>query len=337
MKKFLSLFLLLLLFSKGTGFAQDVKETDSTSASTGLFLNERESSDSDPAGKKGKDVFNERKKFNQLTKPTVRISKIKIREDVVFKLQTAMGYVSAIQLPETALKVFVGDQGLFKVGVYEKEVLIKPITDYEEAKTNLTIVMKSGRLTFEVSVGSPETADFILDFRDQEDDAFIGNEIKVKVDEKSEEIKKTYEEKEKKLDEKVEQLSKKKITEALSEGTKTLELKTHSENGDIRLNLLSIAKVSGKNYLRFSIQNSSDQPFQVSKVVLGLEAKEKGNSFIEIPTELQLENTVPGSGYVYGVLEYEGRKLKEGQKPVLLLFGDDGRTSLKVKKFKWLE
>ena len=112
----------------------------------------------------------ERQTFNKLRRSTRNIYKVTMRSGVAYRLQTALGYVSTIDLPEPALKVFVGDQDLFKVEVYERQVLVKPLTDDAEARTNIIIITESGRLAFDVSTGVPETADFVLDYRLPKDD-----------------------------------------------------------------------------------------------------------------------------------------------------------------------
>ncbi len=104
MKKIFSIFILIVLLSHSIVRAQEA----------GMSLDEKEIENAHT-------VYEKRKLFNQKTMPTERISRVKMRKDVVYKLQTALGYVSAIELPEPALKVFVGDQDLFKVGVYENE------------------------------------------------------------------------------------------------------------------------------------------------------------------------------------------------------------------------
>ena len=119
-------------------------------------------------------VLKDRQDFNKLRLSSRNIYKVTMRSGVVYKLQTAIGYVSTIDLPEKALKVFIGDQELFKVGVYETQVILKPVSDEKDARTNLVIVTASGRLAFDVSVGAPDTADFVLDFRlPQEDETLV--------------------------------------------------------------------------------------------------------------------------------------------------------------------
>ncbi|MBI3312663.1 MAG: hypothetical protein HYZ83_00320, partial [Candidatus Omnitrophica bacterium] len=58
------------------------------------------------------DSLKERQHFNKLKRTTRNIYKVTMRSTVAFRLQTALGYVSTIDLPEKALKVFVGDQEL---------------------------------------------------------------------------------------------------------------------------------------------------------------------------------------------------------------------------------
>ena len=152
-----------------------------------------------------------RAKFNKLSRNTPQIYKATMRSNVVYRLQTALGYVSTLDLPEPALKVFVGDQELFKVGVYEREVLIKPITDDPDARTNLTVMTQSGRLTFDVTVGPANTADFVIDFRLPQDDVLVENAFEKALQEKKMVIKTEYEEKEKKLEEKAKTLANTKL------------------------------------------------------------------------------------------------------------------------------
>ena len=55
----------------------------------------------------------ERQTFNKLRRSTKNIYKVTMRSGVAYRLQTALGYVSTIDLPEPALKVFVGGPGPF--------------------------------------------------------------------------------------------------------------------------------------------------------------------------------------------------------------------------------
>lgn len=285
-----------------------------------------------------------RKRFNKLTKGTPQIYKVTMRSNVVYRLQTALGYVSTLDLPEPALKVFVGDQELFKVGVYEKEVLIKPITDYKDARTNLTIITGSGRLTFDVTVGPPETADFVLDFRLPEEDVLVENAFRRAVEEKRAVFKKEYEEKEKRLDEKAQGLAQEKFKKEVIKGTQAIELREIGETDDIRVNLLSLSTIGERAYLRFGVRNLSRTPCKISRVVVGAETygrktfglRKDPQGLIEFPSELAIQNPVPASDYVYGVVSFDARTLGKKQYPVFLLFEEDGKRNVRIQNFKWI-
>ena len=76
----------------------------------------------------------ERRHSNTLTKSTPNIYQLNTKKGVAYQLQTAVGYITTIDLPEEARKVFVGDAELFKVEVYGMQVIIKPMTDSPAAR-----------------------------------------------------------------------------------------------------------------------------------------------------------------------------------------------------------
>jgi len=291
----------------------------------------------------------ERQTFNKLRRSTKNIYKVTMRSSVAYRLQTALGYVSTIDLPEPALKVFVGDQELFKVEVYERQVLVKPVTDDAEARTNLIIITESGRLAFDVSTGAPETADFVLDYRlPQDDESLVQNAFEKKVEEKAAVIKEDYQQKEAKLEEKAEKLSEDKLKEKVASGVQSITLKGSTTKGEVQVNLLSLSRMADKGYLRFSVLNYSKTPYKPLKATVGaieyerkllVKNQESGN--IEFPSELQISKVIQPDSYVYGVIVFDPRTLGKGQKPVFRIFEDalelgTGRD-IEIKGFRWFE
>ena len=291
----------------------------------------------------------ERQTFNKLRRSTKNIYKVTMRSSVAYRLQTALGYVSTIDLPEPALKVFVGDQELFKVEVYERQVLVKPVTDDAEARTNLIIITESGRLAFDVSTGAPETADFVLDYRlPQDDESLVQNAFEKKVEEKAAVIKEDYQQKEAKLEEKAEKLSEDKLKEKVASGVQSITVKGSSTKGEVQVNLLSLSRMADKGYLRFSVLNYSKTPYKPLKATVGaieyerkllVKNQESGN--IEFPSELQISKVIQPDSYVYGVIVFDPRVLGKGQKPVFRIFEDamepgTGRD-IEIKGFRWFE
>ncbi len=285
-----------------------------------------------------------RQKFNKLSKGTSQIYKLAMRSNVVYRIQTALGYVSTVDLPEEALKVFIGDAELFKASVYGKEVLIKPMTDYKDARTNLTIITDSGRLVFDVSVGPAETADFVLDFRMPEDDVLVENAFQKAIEEKNSVIQKSYEEKEKNLEQNVQKLAEENLKKEMTKKTEAILLRETAQTDDVRLNLLSLSTIGEKTYLRFGIRNLSNTPYKISKVVVGAESYEKKafglakdpQGLAEFPSEFEIKNPVPASDYVYGVVILERRAIGKKEYPVFLLLEEDGKRNLRIQNFKWL-
>lgn len=302
---------------------------------------------SEPVSKQQEESLKSRQTFNKLKRSTRNIYKVTMRSTVTFKLQTALGYISTIDLPEKALKVFVGDQELFKVEVYERQVLVKPITDEPDARTNLVIVTTSGRLAFDVTVGPPETADFVLDFRlPQDDGLLVKNAFDEKVDEKVRELEKAYDEKKAKLDEKADKLSEEKIKEKVASGVKTIDLNKSEGTGDVQINLLSLSQVGGKCYLRFSVLNYSKTPYKPLKVVIGILTYEKKllrnkeTGLIEIQSDVQIAPVIKPDSYEYGVLSFDYRALGKKEKPIFRILEDvqgAGARTIEIKGFRWFE
>ena len=289
-------------------------------------------------------LLKERQQFNKLRRSSRNIYKVTMRSSVVYKLQTAIGYVSTIDLPEKALKVFIGDQELFKVGVYETQVLIKPITDEADARTNLVIVTASGRLAFDVSVGTPETADFVLDFRlPQDDDLLVQNAFDKKVEEKNQALEKEFKEKEKGLEKKAEQLSEQKLKEKITAQSRSIPLKSSAAKDGVQMNLLSLSQIGDKAYLRFSVLNYSKTPYRVSKVFIGMITEERKflkkreEGVTEFQSDLSLPSLIAPDSYVYGVLSFDFRALGKNGKPVFRILEEGGNRAMEIKSFSWFE
>ncbi len=278
----------------------------------------------------------ERQNENKLSKNTPSIYKLTAKTEVVYKIQTAVGYVTTIELPDEALKVFLGDQDLFVVEVYGSEVIIKPATDYVDAKSNLVIYTDKTRLSFDVSVGSPETADFVLDFRYPGDEAIVDNAFKKKLNEKKEELKAAYEELLKKEDSNVKTLAQSRFEEALKIGAKIKPLKISKTKDRVELKLLSLSEIGERYYLRFSIKNSREQDYSIERIILGKETFKrngfgvKKEGFIPLALTENVEKTVPKGALKYGLIGFDKVTLNKDEKLVLRLYEKDKTDPLEI-------
>ncbi len=261
----------------------------------------------------------ERRHSNTLTKSTPNIYQLNTKNGVAYQLQTAVGYITTIDLPEEARKVFVGDAEAFKVEVYGPQVIIKPVTDSPAARTNLIIYTKSQRLSFDIEIGPPATADFVLDFRIPGPEAQVQNEFKAQIDGKKQELETKYQEKKEKQEEEVKKISQKMLEEEIKKGGVVKQLKMSKKEGEIQINLLSLSDMGDKSYIRFSILNYSDHDYEIERVLLGKDKMiRKGfnlskEGFIPVEFTQNLETVIPKDSYRYGLLTFPKVSLRENE------------------------
>ncbi len=279
----------------------------------------------------------ERQKQNKLARTTANIYKLTTKTGVAYRLQTAIGYITTIDLPEEALKVFIGDAELFKVEVYGSQVVIKPATDYTDARSNLTIYTQSSRLSFDVTVGSPETADFVLDFRFPSDEAMVQNEFKAKLEAKKSELQEQFQEKEEKQTETVKKLTHEKFEEEIKKGALTKRLKISEKDNGIQVNLLSLTEIGGVSYLRFSVLNYSDKDYELERVVAGKETLRRSGlamrqeSFVPVDISVNADSRFLKNSYHYGLISFEKQYLKKNERFVIKVYEKGNNRSLILK------
>ncbi len=278
----------------------------------------------------------ERPYANKFQKSSPSINKLTAKTGVVYKAQTAVGYVTTIELPDEALKVFAGDQDLFVVEVYGREVIVKPATDYTDARSNLTIYTQKSRLSFDVSVGLPETADFVLDFRYPGDEVMVDNAFKKKLDEKIGELEADYKVRLGKENERVRALTQDKFEEAFKKGLKTRRLKISKRKDDIELNLLSLSEIGDRNYLKFSVTNNSKTDFPISLIVLAKETFKRSGfgvtreGFTPVEFTENIQRTVPKESSQYGVVSFGKVLLNKDERLVLRLYEKDKTDPIEI-------
>jgi type IV secretory pathway VirB9-like protein len=273
----------------------------------------------------------QRQNVNKLSKSAPSIYKLTAKTGVVYKLQTAVGFVTTIELPSEALKVYVGDQDLFAVETYGNEVIIKPATDYSDARSNITVYTDETRLSFDISVGPPETADFVLDFHYPTDEAMVENEFKKRLDEKKSQLEAGYQEELKKQDEKVKMLSEARFAEALKAGARIKRFKISKQQGGIRINLLSLSQIGPKYYLQISVVNNSQADYSVERIVLGKEIYKRSgfgqakDGFIPVDFNQNVDSPIAKGTTRFGLISFDKIALNANEKLVLRVY-ENGKT-----------
>lgn len=280
----------------------------------------------------------ERQVQNKRARTSPNIYKVTAKTGVAFRIQTAVGYTTTLDLPEEAMKVFVGDADLFKVEVYDRQVLIKPTTEFVDARTNVTLYTSSGRLTFDVTVGPPDTADFVLDFRYPEDDVLVQNEFKTKLEEKKAELETTYREKEKKQDGIVRELAGKKLEDGIKDGAFTKKLHQSVKRDGIKLQLLSLVEIGNMSYLRFSVSNNTTRDYAIERLVAGKETLRwswfafRKEGFIPVDSSENIARIIPPHSERSGLLSFEKISLRNNERFVLRLFEQGNDRPLEINK-----
>ncbi len=282
---------------------------------------------------------------NQLNRPSDRIYKLTMRSEVVYKVQTTLGYFSTIDLPQPALKVFSGDQDYFKVEVSERQVLIKPVTDDPDARMNLLVFTESGRLAFEVTTGPPETADFVLDFRlPESDEVLVRNAFERRVEETEHLLRAEYEAKKEGLEDQAKAMAEEKLKSQVADLSRTIEIKRSKTDGTLRINLLSLSQIGSKGYLRFSVDNHGSEIFRPGRILLGAYRardqrfrKDRREGIVEIPSEYQLPERILPHDTAYGVISFDYRPLAVKEKPFLRIHSEDTARSFEITGFTWFK
>ena len=310
MKYFTAILIFILLF-KGIAFCQDAE------------------------------AITDRRFINQNVETSPNIYEILMKPKALRKIQTALDYFTVIDLPEKALNVYIGNQELFKVEVYERQVLIKPLIEDMTAETNLLVITESGRFVFQITVGPPETAEFVIDAR--LGDEIIEDKVEKALEEKEAELENSLEKKEQELESRAEKIADEKVKEKLLEESKQIRLKSSRSNGDIQANLLSISKIGKRIYLKFSVLNYSKTSYKVLETLIGFEEtkrnwlKQEKSGFVKIESESSLPSVIEPSQYVYGMLSFDGRALKKEEKPVFKLLESEGNRNIEIRGFPWIE
>ena len=87
-------------------------------------------------------------------------------EQDVLKVHTSLGYCTVLAFPEKPMLVTVGDNSLIQVEIPQnsKSVIIKPLRD--KGETNLFVFTPSKRFNYNVAIGGPQEADYVVDSKE---------------------------------------------------------------------------------------------------------------------------------------------------------------------------
>lgn len=203
--------------------------------------------------------------------------KLRIKSGFIYKLNTALGYVSVITLPTIPLDVAVGDSSAFSEQVVGKQIFIKPITYNLKATSNLEIFTKFGLINILLRIRNAGVVTYNLDLANTLQNVFAKNYIKNKIDRLKTKLFKEYNNKLallKRRSLRVKQEKKDVINLILL--INRLKINKIYRKAGLTLTVISISRIKEFYYLSYQLTNNNDIPFFIRNVYL---YKETGGDF----------------------------------------------------------
>ncbi len=202
-------------------------------------------------------------------KKNLWVHKLRIKTGLIYKLNTAPGYVSVITLPVIPLDVALGNTGAFSEQIVGRQIFIKPIT-YDMAETsNLEIYTKYGLINILLRIKTSKLVTYNLDISNSIKDVFVKNYINDKIKALKAKFMKKYFMRQSILAKKAEDLKaeKKEIMSLILLINRIKINKSVTKQG-ITLTIISISRIKNFYYLRYQLTNNSGSRFFVRNAYL---------------------------------------------------------------------
>jgi hypothetical protein len=210
-------------------------------------------------------------------KKNIHTHKLAIKSNIIYKLNTALGYVSIITLPTIPLNVAIGNAGAFSEQIVGNQIFIKPITYNLQTTTNLEILTKYGLINMLVRITSPHYVTYNLNLAATLNNVFIKNYIESKIKEERNMLRNRYNKKIALVNkEKIELIKQKKKIMNLILTINRIKIDKSVRKNGIILTIISISRIRKLYYLQYQITNTNNLYFFVRNIYL---YTEKGGSF----------------------------------------------------------
>lgn len=206
------------------------------------------------------------------------IHKLQIKSGLIYKLNTAPGYVSVITLPTIPLDVAVGNTAAFSEQVVGKQIFIKPITYNTHTTSNIEIFTKFGLINILVRIKNPASVTYNLNLADTLKNIFVENYIKNKINGLKAALYKEYNSKMKLLNIKSKRIKKeKKEVMGLILAINRTRIDKSVRKAGITLTVISISRIKNYYYLEYQLTNNDNLPFFIRNIYL---YRETGGDFL---------------------------------------------------------
>ncbi|MGC8554916.1 MAG: hypothetical protein ACP5NA_05455 [Candidatus Acidulodesulfobacterium sp.] len=242
--------------------------------------------------------------YSPLKKYTLKkklwVHKLRIKSGIIYKLNTAPGYVSVITLPVIPLDVALGNTGAFSEQIVGRQIFIKPITYDYQATSNLEIYTKYGLINVLLRIRNAEYVTYNLNIANTIKNVFAKNYVKNKLDGLKTALLKKYKTRESILSRKAKELKKekKKVMDLILMINRKKINRSATKDG-ITLTVISVSRIKNFYYMQYQLTNNSNRKFFVRNVYL---YREYGGNFFNGYTpdkleEIQTINKTPRNKY----------------------------------------
>ncbi|MDA8304907.1 MAG: hypothetical protein M0016_07070 [Deltaproteobacteria bacterium] len=197
------------------------------------------------------------------------IHKLDIKSGVIYKLNTALGYVSVVTLPTIPLDVAMGNTGAFSEQVVGRQIFIKPITYDTGTTSNLEIFTKYGLINILLRIKSSRLVTYNLNLANTVKNVFASNYIESKIDKLKTVLLQKYKSKFATLNEKqIKLIKERKEVMNLILLVNRLKINKISRKFGLTLTVISISHIKSIYYLEYQITNNNNKPFFIRNIYL---------------------------------------------------------------------
>jgi hypothetical protein len=192
-----------------------------------------------------------------------------MKTGLIYKLNTAPGYVSVITLPVIPLDVALGNTGAFSEQIVGRQIFIKPVTYDAGATSNLEIYTKYGLINILLRIRSAKLVTYNLDIANTGNGVFAKNYINDKIKALRTALLKRYSAKAAALNKKALSLNKEKreVMDLILLINRVVINKSVSKGG-ITLTAVSASRIKNLYYLQYQLTNNSGRAFLVRNAYL---------------------------------------------------------------------
>lgn len=188
-----------------------------------------------------------------------RIHKLTINTAVVYKLNTAGGYVSVITLPVIPLSVSVGNSSAYQTQVLGNRIFVKPISYGKKVSTNLEILTKFGMLNVLLVMSNKKDVTYDLDLANPSGEMFYKNYMEHKLSILETKLKEQYAAKYRSISAIKKRVAENKLyVEKLILSINKQKANISANKKNVSFTVLYKSRIGHKHYIRYMISNSTN-------------------------------------------------------------------------------